>query len=124
MKNLWSGIITEQVQASKAFYVQHFSCEVLFESDWFVLLQLGGGELGFMLPNLDAQAGIFRTAFNGSGLWITIDVENVEAQFERLQQSNVDIVEPLKREAWGDYHFVVRDPNGIGVDVVERPAGA
>jgi len=120
MKNLWSGVITEQVEASKAFYLEHLGCEVLFDSEWFVLLKLGGGELGFMLPNLEAQASIFRAAFTGQGLWITIDVADVEAEFERLQQAAVEIVEPLKREDWGDYHFVIRDPNGIGVDIVQQ----
>lgn len=121
---LWSGIVTEKIQASKAFYVTYFNCEVLFDSDWFILLNLGGCELGFMLPEQDSQAAIFRKPFTGQGIWIAIDVEDAAAEFDRLKQTDIEIIEPLKQEPWGDYHFVVRDPNGIGVDIVQHNAPA
>ena len=41
---LWSGVVTEHLQACRDFYVRLFQCRVLFDSDWFVLLELGGGE--------------------------------------------------------------------------------
>ena len=41
---LWSGVVTEHLQACRDFYVRLFQCRVLFDSDWFVLLELGGGD--------------------------------------------------------------------------------
>lgn len=117
----WSGVVTEKIQESKAFYTSLFDCEVVFESDWFVLLQAGETELGFMLPNLEEQAPIFREATNGKGLWIVIDVEDVDAEYERIQSLGVAVIEvDIKDEPWGDRHFVLKDPNGIGVDVVQH----
>ena len=117
---LWSGIVTPHVQASRDFYVRLFGCNIVFESDWFVLLELGGGEIGFLLPGLEAQAKPFRAPLQGQGMWITIDVEDVDATCARFQQMDVNIEVPLRDEPWGDRHFVVLDPNGIGVDVVQR----
>lgn len=117
---LWSGVVTAKIQESKDFYVRLFGCEVVFESDWFVLLQLGGAELGFMSPNLEFQALVFRPAFQGKGVWIAIDVDNVDAEYKRIQTMSIPIEAAIRDEPWGDRHFVVIDPNGIGVDIVQR----
>ena len=119
---LWSGIVTPHVAASRDFYVKLFDCNVVFDSEWFVLLELGGGEIGFLLPDLEAQALPFRAPLQGQGMWITIDVEDVDATCERLRGLGVTIEVPLRDEPWGDRHFVIRDPNGIGVDIVQRGA--
>lgn len=123
----WSGVVTEKVQESRDFYVRLFGCQVLYEGEgsWFVLLGLGESELGLMKPGLDFQAPIYRPAFQGQGMWITVDVDDVDAQYARIRSLGVPIEVELRDEPWGDRHFAVRDPNGIGVDVVERrPAQA
>lgn len=117
---LWSGIITEKLEESKAFYCRLFDCDVIYDSNWFILLRLGHSELGFMLPNLEAQAPIFRSAFAGKGVWITIDVDDANTEYQRIAAMGVPIEVKLRDEPWGDRHFVVVDPNGIGVDIVQH----
>jgi uncharacterized glyoxalase superfamily protein PhnB len=119
---LWSGVVTDKVQESKDFYVRLFGCKVIFEGEggWFVLLQLGDSEIGFMKPNLESQATIFRPKFQGKGIWFAIDVSDVDAEYKRIRAMGVPIEAALRDEPWGDRHFVVVDPNGIGVDVVQR----
>ena len=119
---LWSGVITDKVQASKEFYVRLFDCVVLYEGDdgWFVLLRLGDSELGFMKPGLASQAEIFRRPFTGQGMWVAVDVDDVDREYSRIQALGVEIVVALRDEPWGDRHFVIVDPNGIGVDVVQH----
>lgn len=116
----WSGVVTERLRESKDFYVRLFGCEVVYESDWFVLLRLDGTELGFMSPNLESQAPVFRPAFPGQGVWIAVEVDDVDAEHERVRALGVAVEVALRDEPWGDRHFVVVDPNGIGVDVVQR----
>lgn len=119
---LWTGIVTDKVQQSKDFYTGLFGCEVLHEEEggWFVLLRLGDSELGFMKPNQGSQAAVFRPAFEGRGVWIAVEVEDADAEYKRMQALGVPIEVDLRDEPWGDRHFVVVDPNGIGVDVVQR----
>lgn len=119
---LWSGIVTDKVAQSRDFYVRLFGCEVVFEADWFVLLRSGDAELGFLQPGLDSQAPVFRRPFAGAGVWITFDVDDVQAELARLVSLGVPIEVPLRTEPWGDRHFVVMDPSGVPVDVVEREA--
>lgn len=119
---LWSGVVTEKVQESKDFYVRMFGCEVIYEGDdgWIVLLQLGNSEVGFMKPNLTSQATIYRPAFQGQGIWIAIEVEDVDAEYQRIKSLGMPIEAEIRDEPWGDRHFVIVDPNGIGVDVVQH----
>lgn len=119
---LWTGIVTDKVQQSKDFYTRLFACEVIYqgEGSWVVLLRLGDSELGFMKPNQSSQAVIFHPAFEGRGVWIAVDVEDADAEYKRMQALGVPIEVDLRDEPWGDRHFVVVDPNGIGVDVVQR----
>ena len=117
---LWTGIVTEKVRESRDFYTRLFGCEVVFDSDWFVLLQLGGAELGFLAPGLDSQAPPFRRPFHGDGIWVAIDVEDVDAEYARLCELGVPIEVEIRDEPWGDRHFVVRDPNGIPIDIVRH----
>ena len=119
---IWSGVVTEKVMESRDFYVRLFGCEVVYEGEdgWFVLLKLGDTELGFMKPNLETQAAIFRPAFQGKGMWVVIDVPDVEAEYQRISSLGVPIEVELREEPWGDRHFVIVDPNGIGVDIVQR----
>ena len=118
--NLWTGIITPKLKESVDFYVRLFDCAIIYSSDWFVLLQLGKSELGLMLPHLETQAQAFQAAFEGSGLWLAIDVEDVEAEYTRLVGLAIPIEVELRDEPWGDRHFVLRDPNGIPIDVVQH----
>lgn len=119
---IWSGVITDKVEESKDFYVSLFGCEVIYEGDnnWFVLLKLGESELGFMKPGLRSQATIYRAAFQGQGVWIAIDVDDVDAEYQRIKSLGTLIEADIRDEPWGDRHFVVVDPNGIGVDVVQH----
>lgn len=119
---VWSGVVTEKVQESRDFYVRLFGFEVIYEGEggWFVLLQLGDSELGFMKPNLETQAEIFRPAFRGQGVWLAIDVDDVETEYQRIKALDVPIETAIRDEPWGDRHFVVVDPNGIGIDIVQH----
>lgn len=119
---LWTGIVTPHLHACRDFYVQAFGCNVLFDEDWFVLLELGGGELGLLAPDLDIQHPRFRTATDGQGSWVTIDVEDVQAAWQRLAAQGITPECEIREESWGDRHFVVTDPAGIAVDIVQRSA--
>lgn len=121
-QKIWTGIITENVLESRDFYTRALGCEVIYQADgdWFVLLKLGESELGFMKPNLEFQAPIFRGKYSGQGSWITVDVENVETEQKRIRALGIPLALELREEPWGDRHFAILDPNGIGIDFVQR----
>lgn len=117
---IWTGIVTDKIQESKDFYTRFFSCNVLYDSEWFILLELGGGELGFLLPSMPQQDPRFQTPSSGTGLFIVVDVEDVDAEFDRMREMGAPILFPVRQEEWGDRHFAISDPTGVPVDIVSR----
>ena len=117
---LWSGIITEKLAQTKTFYIEVLDAQVLFESEWFVLLQVADNQLGIMLPNLENQAPMFKSPLQGPGMWLAVDVEDVDEHYYRLKAQGIEIALDIRDEPWGDRHFAVMDPNGIGVDFVKH----
>ncbi|MBW4478537.1 MAG: VOC family protein [Tolypothrix brevis GSE-NOS-MK-07-07A] len=115
----YNGIVTGKLLESKEFYTKNLGFSVKFENEWFVLLERDGRELAFMQPNLEFQNPIFRGEYGGKGLWLTVEVADVEAEYKRIQNLGVPIVVELRQEDWGETHFSIADPNGIGVDFVK-----
>jgi catechol 2,3-dioxygenase-like lactoylglutathione lyase family enzyme len=116
-----AGFITPKLQETKNFYTTVLQMEVVFENEFYLLLQTAGGtdQLSFLLPNHESQQPLFKPAFAGKGAYLTIEVENVDEVYDKIKKMNVPIAIAVRNEPWGDRHFAITDPNGIGIDIVK-----
>ena len=119
-----AGIITEKLAESKAFYTQILQFGVTFENDFYLLLHTPNqeAEISFLLPNHPSQQPLFQKSFTQQGVYLTIEVENVDDYYYKLKEQGVPIAIDLREEPWGDRHFAIIDPNGIGIDIVTYSA--
>lgn len=119
-----AGIITENFQETKAFYTEILGFGITFENDFYVLMHTPNesAEISFLKPNHPSQQPIFQQAFEGRGVYLTIEVENVDEVYKQLKNKNVEFEVEIRDEDWGDRHFVIMDPNGIGIDIVTYTA--
>lgn len=119
-----AGIITTKFAETRDFYVNQLGFGVTFENEWYLLLHTPGGqsELAFLMPDLPAQDPLFRKPFAGGGVYLTIETDNVDQMYERILATGIPIVVPIRDEEWGDRHFAIQDPNGIGIDFVHYSA--
>ena len=119
-----AGIITEKLAESKAFYTQVLQFGVTFENDFYLLLHTPNqeAEISFLLPNHPSQQPLFQKPFTQQGIYLTIEVENVDDYYHKLKEQDVPIAIALREEPWGDRHFAIIDPNGIGIDIVTYSA--
>lgn len=119
-----AGIITENFQETKAFYTEILGFGITFENDFYVLMHTPdeSAEISFLKPNHPSQQPIFQQAFEGRGVYLTIEVENVDEVYKQLKNKNVEFEVEIRDEDWGDRHFVIMDPNGIGIDIVTYTA--
>lgn len=115
-----AGIITEKLQETKKFYTEKLDFGVSFENEFYLLLHTPNhsAEISFLQPNHPSQKPIFQSAFNGNGAYLTIEVENVDEMYKQLKEKGVPIEIEIRDEPWGDRHFAIKDPNGIGIDIV------
>lgn len=115
-----AGIITSKLAETKAFYTQTLGFGVTFENEFYLLLHApgGGSEISFLLPDHPSQQPLFHKAFRGQGVYLTIEAEDVDKLYNELKKKGVTIQIDLRDEPWGDRHFAISDPNGIGIDLV------
>lgn len=116
-----AGIITSKLAESKAFYINILGFGVTFENEFYLLLHTPDkkSEISFLLPNHPSQQPLFHKPFAGEGMYLTIEVDNVDKIYNEIKQKDVIIKIDIRNEPWGDRHFAIEDPNGIGIDIVQ-----
>lgn len=116
-----AGIVTKKLAESKAFYTNNLGFGVIFENDFYLLLHTPDGTtaISFLLPEHPSQQPIFQKPFTGQGMYLTIEVEDVDALYDVIKKKGLKITIELRDEPWGDRHFAITDPNGIGIDLVK-----
>ena len=114
------GIVTEKLPQSKAFYTELLGFGIVFENEFYLLMQSPGGntEISFLLPEHPSQQPLFHERFQGKGMYLTIHVDDVDQLYRDLKEKGAEIRIALRDEPWGDRHFAIEDPNGIAIDFV------
>ncbi len=115
-----AGIITTRLVESKEFYTKVLNFGVTFENDFYLLLHTPNKEteISFLLPNHPTQQPIFQKEYEGQGLYFTIEVEDVDEVYKDIRRKGIEVKIDMRDEPWGDRHFAIEDPNGVGVDIV------
>lgn len=116
-----AGIITNKLEETKSFYVNKLGFTIVWEADWFILLATpnGADTISFLLPNHPTQElSNFQQPFSGNGIYLTIEVDNVDLYFQEIKKTGIEIALDIRSEEWGDRHFAIIDPNNIGIDFV------
>eukprot|EP00744_Colponema_vietnamica_P032709 GILI01053236.1.p1 GENE.GILI01053236.1~~GILI01053236.1.p1 ORF type:complete len:127 (+),score=0.78 GILI01053236.1:382-762(+) len=116
-----AGIITAKLAESKLFYVNTLGFGVTFENEFYLLLHSPNheAEISFLLPNHPSQQPLFHQPFLGQGMYLTIEVEDVDSFYNDLKKKGIPVKIEIRDEPWGDRHFAIEDPNGIGIDIVK-----
>jgi catechol 2,3-dioxygenase-like lactoylglutathione lyase family enzyme len=120
--DIYPLITVTKLVESRDFFVKHFGMSLVFEASWVVMLtRTEGGSiaLGLMTADHPSKPPGPET-FDGKGMIMTFQVEDAAAEHKRLQAAGAPITYGLAEEPWGQRRFMVRDPSGILVDVVEQ----
>ncbi len=115
------GIVTTKIFESKCFYLDILGFGVTFENEFYLLLHTPNhtAEISFLQPNHSSQAPFFHQPFQHQGIYLTIEVEDVDRYYADLKNKGVAIQVDIRDEPWGDRHFAIEDPNGVGIDIVQ-----
>jgi predicted enzyme related to lactoylglutathione lyase len=107
--------------ASAEFLVEHFGFQVQMSADGFT--SLSRPDAGFNVVYLRTGLSTFKPAriagSAGQGLLVAFVVDDIDAEYERVQREGVPIVTPIETEPWGERYFQSLDPNGIVVQLVQ-----
>ena len=116
-----AGIVTEKIAEIKNFYTKNPGFGVTFENEFYLLLHTPDkeAEISFLLPNHPSQQPIFQQPFTGQGMYLTIEVDDVDKVYAEIKKKGVTIKIEIRDEPWGYRHFAIQDPNGVGIDIVK-----
>lgn len=117
ISSFYPVICTNEVAATRDFYVTHFGFEVTFEADWYVSLRRPGYELALV----DATHPTIPEAYRRpvAGLLLNFEVSDVDAEYHRLvETAGLPLARSLRSEDFGQRHFIITDPSGVMIDVI------
>lgn len=120
VNSFYPVLMTNQVQATRDFYVNHFGFQVVFESDWYVSLKSADGryELAFVAYNHETVVAEYQKPV--AGLLLNFEVDDVDVEYHRLIESGgLPLRRELLTEDFGQRHFATSDPNGVLIDVIQ-----
>ncbi|MBL0727478.1 VOC family protein [Piscinibacter sp. HJYY11] len=115
-------LMTRNVAATASFYMRHFGFEALFTADWYVHLQSREAGAPVSLAILDARHETIPAAGRGAagaGILLNFEVDDVDAEYARLTAAGLEVLLPVRDEAFGQRHFIVQAPDGVMVDVIK-----
>lgn len=112
IKRIDTTFSTDKMQESKEFYMKNFGFRIAFESDWYIELVTPEKDAGISFTLPQREEGDF---FNRGGFILSFEVDDVDAEYERLQKNGVIIYQDVQDKPWGERSFVIDDPNGVHV---------
>jgi len=120
-------IQTDDVAATKDFYIRNFRFGVSFDSDWYCHLQSSEDpkvNVAILLADHDTIPAESRGTVGG--LILNFEVDDVDAEYQRIKNAGLPILKALTDEAFGQRHFITKDPNGVLIEVIKPipPTGA
>ncbi|MFI6737678.1 VOC family protein [Nonomuraea sp. NPDC050451] len=120
LTSFYPVICTTRLQESRDFYTGLLGFETTFKADWYVSLRRPGTppyELALLDHTHPTLPEAYRTPVRG--LLLNFEVEDVDAEWERLVVGAGLTAElALRSEDFGQRHFIVADPNGVLIDVI------
>ena len=116
----FADLSVHDVEKSVAFYRSLLQLEVLVDHGWYAELGVDGRTLiAFVQSGHETVPAI--TATPPRGVLVSFEVESADAVYARVAALRCDVLVDLCNEL-GQRHFMVTDPDGAVIDVIERDA--
>lgn len=127
LTSFYPVICTVKLPSLREFYTTYFDFYPTFESDWYISLKRRN-EPQYELALLDSTHPTIPENYRRSvqGLLLNFEVEDANAEYTRLvKEAGLPLALDIRDEAFGQRHFIVVDPAGVLIDVIQNipPSG-
>jgi uncharacterized glyoxalase superfamily protein PhnB len=115
-------MVTNNLEAVKQFYETIFGFKAVFYQDDFYLHLVSPNniQLGFLIPAHASQPEFLQQVMSPNGFNISLEVKDAALAYAEAQKLQLDFAMNLKTEEWGQVHFMVKDPAGLYLDIIEH----
>ena len=107
--------------ASADYLKRHFGFSEAMAADGFVSLtrEDAGFNIIFLNRDLPTLKPETLKGTHVAGLLVVFEVDDVDAEYNRLAREGLTFTTPIETEPWGERYFQVTDPNGVIVHLVQ-----
>ncbi|HRE27560.1 MAG TPA: VOC family protein [Anaerolineales bacterium] len=120
INSFYPVLLTNQIGATRDFYVRYFGFQVTFEADWYVSLRSADGRFELACVTIDHETVLTESRHPVQGLILNFEVDDADALFRQLIETDgLPLKRKLVSEDFGQRHFITADPNGVLVDVIQ-----
>lgn len=118
--SLTVSLTVDNVKTSSDFLTKYFGFTEKISENGFASLvhEASGINVVYMQTGIEVLPEFLRNV-PVAGTIIAFVTTNLEAEEERLRLAGVPISMPLHTEEWGEKLFMVTDPNGVIIELVE-----
>jgi predicted enzyme related to lactoylglutathione lyase len=116
-------IITPDVDRLAAFYERVTGLTAERPAPFFAQFAGPGATLAIAAPATVAMLGDALAPAANRSVVVEFEVEDVDAEFARLERELEDVVLRPTTMPWGNRSALLRDPDGNLVNLFSRPAG-
>jgi uncharacterized glyoxalase superfamily protein PhnB len=115
-------IVTRNFEGLVEYYQRLSGLEATRLADGFAEIRFEGAVLAISSEHLIKlfNVGAAIAASNQSAI-LELEVDDVDAVFERMNASGAQIVMPTTLMPWGNRSLLLRDPDGNLVNIFSRP---
>ncbi|GGD74526.1 VOC family protein [Lacimicrobium alkaliphilum] len=116
-------MVAKNLDKLEQFYTGVFGFEAVFFEPGFYLHLVASGtgsQLGFMCANHESQPAFLHPEMCADGYVISFEVSDATKAYAEAKKLELPVVMAIKDEAWGQRHFILEDPAGFKVDIVEH----
>jgi uncharacterized glyoxalase superfamily protein PhnB len=127
IESMFPVMVVSNLEAIKQFYETVFGFNIAFYDPDFYLHLVSpstGVQLGFLVPEHSSQPEFLHALMATDGYVISLEVKDASAAYAQANELDLKIAIELKEESWGQIHFMLQDPAGIRVDVVQQLAAS
>lgn len=106
--------------ASADFLKRHYGFAEDMAAEGFV--SLSRPDAGFNVIFLKTGLPTFKPESakgHVDGLLLAFVVDDIDAEYARVQAEGVTITTPIETEEWGERYFQTADPNGVVIQLVQ-----
>ena len=113
------SLVSNKLVETVNFYEDFFGFVPVIEQDGYVLLaKEGNPDMRLAVYDVGHQCVAAKVAPT-QGVILNLPVRDVQKAYDELYMEGLDMFKGLGDDANGQRHFVVYDPNGVLINVVE-----
>lgn len=122
MAHFYPILVSDQLVDTVNFYEDYFGFVPMVEKDGYTLLQNKQNPDSCIAVFAKTHQCVAQFGQSVQGVILTLAVDDIEGAYNHLYMEGLELYKEMGVDILGARHFVVYDPNGILVNVVERRA--